>query len=295
MSTSASQISERDLAVDVPSSDVPMQYFESEGGISLRGFYELWVYRHLVWMLVVRDVKVRYRQTAVGVAWAVLQPALLMLVFNIFFQLLGRQPSEGNVPYVVTFLCGYLPWQLLASTLGAATQSLVAHQNLISKVYFPRAVLPISATVGGLIDFCIACVLLLGLMVWYGVVPPVQIILLPLFVLLSLLISIGAGLWLSALNALYRDIGYVVPFILQVGFFISPVIYETDQLIPGQYRSIYALNPMVGVLEGVRWCILGHAAPTLSSMVISFVTLGLLLVGGMIYFRQIERQVVDRI
>ncbi len=272
-----------------------LRYYASSSGLSLRGFYELWQYRQLVWMLAVRDIKVRYRQTAVGVAWAVLQPALLMVIFSVFFQLLGKKPTESNVPYVVSFLCGYLPWQLLASTLNEATQSLVAHRSLISKVYFPRTVLPVSAIIGGLLDFVVASGLLLVLMLWFGISPTPRILLLPVFVVLTLMISIGAGLWLSALNALYRDIGYLVPFILQVGFFISPVVYETDQIIPARFQGIYALNPMVAILDGFRWCVLGHAPPSVTTVVVSFVTLLALFLGGMIYFRRVERQIVDRI
>ncbi|QDU92537.1 ABC transporter permease [Lignipirellula cremea] len=272
-----------------------LRYYQAQPGWRPIDLRELWRRRELIWILAARDLKVRYRQTAVGVAWALLQPLAMMTIFSLFFWLLGREPVEAGVPYAAALLCGLLPWQLLANTLTSATQSLVAHQNLVTKVYFPRAILPLSATIGGLVDFGVGFLLLAAALIWFGVVPSWPILLAPVFVLLTLLVSLALGLWLSAMNALYRDIGYVVPFLLQVGMFASPVVYQTSALIPEPWRVVFALNPMVGVLDGFRWSMLGHDPPALAPLLVSCVMLLLLLVGGMFYFRRVERFLADRI
>ncbi|MCC9608446.1 ABC transporter permease [Blastopirellula sp. JC732] len=270
-------------------------YFTPPSGWGVLGLQEIYNFRELIWTLAARDLKVRYRQTAIGVIWAILQPLAMMTIFTVMFRLMGRVPVEEGVPYVVAVLCGLLPWQLFASTLNSASGSLVEHQNLIAKVYFPRAVLPIASMAGGIVDFTIGFSLLALAMMWYGVAPTWAMLLIPAFILLTLVASLAAGLWLSALNAIYRDIGYVVPFVLQVGFFLSPVVYETDALIPPEYRLIYSLNPMVGVIDGLRWAALGHTPPAIGSMLVSLGCLLLVLLGGMAYFRQVERHLADRI
>lgn len=270
-------------------------YFTPPSGWRLLGLQELWSYRELIWTLAARDLQVRYRQTAVGVIWALLQPLAMMTIFTVMFRLMGREPVEEGVPYVVAVLCGLLPWQLFASTLSSASGSLVAHQNLITKVYFPRAVLPIASMAGGVVDFAIGFSLLVLAIAWYGITPSWTMLLIPAFSLLALIAALAAGFWLSALNAIYRDIGYVVPFVLQVGFFVSPVVYETDALIPPSYRLVYSLNPMVGVIDGLRWAALGHAPPAVLPMLISLGCLTLVLLGGLAYFRQVERHLADRI
>lgn len=276
-----------------------LRYYGVQGGKLLNArlldLAELWRYRELIGILVVRDLKVRYRQTAVGVAWALLQPLAMVAVFSIFFTLLGRKPVSDGVPYLATFLCGYLPWQMFAGTLTAASGSLVNHQNLISKVYFPRAVLPIAATLGGLVDFAIGLVLLIAVAAWHQIAPTGAVLLLPCFAGLAVLFSLALSLWFSALNALYRDIGYIIPFCLQVGFFVSPVVYESSALVPPRWQAIYALNPMAGVLDGFRWSLLGSNPPAIVPLAISTTALLLLFVGGLFYFRRVERVVADRI
>jgi lipopolysaccharide transport system permease protein len=216
---------------------------------------ELWEYRELLYFLTWRDIKVRYKQTVLGAAWAVIQPLFMMLVFSLFFGKLAGLPSDG-IPYPVFAFCGLLPWQLFANSLTQASNSLVGSQNLITKVYFPRLVVPISAVLGGLVDFAIAFVLLLGMMFYYGIVPGWQIVVLPGLVLLVVLASLGVGLWLSALNVQYRDVRYTISFLVQFWLFATPVAYPSS-IVPEKWRVLYALNPMVGVVDGFRWALLG--------------------------------------
>ncbi len=242
-----------------------------------------------------RDLKVRYRQTAVGAAWALIQPLMTMVVFGVLFGLLKSQPQASDVPYAVTSLAGLIPWQLFATTVTAATTSIVMNSNLVQKVYFPRIILPISAFIPSFVDFCIAMLMLIGLMIWFQIVPTWHIVFLPVMVVLVMITSLAFSLWLSALNAIYRDIQYVVPFLIQTGLLISPVVYETAAAIPPQWRWLYSLNPMVGPLEGFRWALLGLAPPSLISMSVSMAGMFLLLAGGMFYFRRMERFFSDRI
>ncbi|MCR4413064.1 MAG: ABC transporter permease [Thermoguttaceae bacterium] len=258
-------------------------------------FGELWRSRDLLWMLTARDLKVRYRQAVVGAAWAVLQPVLTMVIFGVLFGLLGRKPAAGDAPYLVTAYCGLLPWHLLATSLSQATASLVNDRHVITRVYFPRMLLPMASVVAALVDFGIAAVVLAGLMAWFGIAPTLALVTLPGFVLLAVLVALGAGLWLSALNALYRDIGYTVPFLLQVGFFVSPVVYETAALVPERWRLVYSLNPMVGAIEGFRWALLGGPAPPMAMLGVSMAVAAAFLLGGMAFFRRVEHVIADRI
>ncbi|MCP4891248.1 MAG: ABC transporter permease [Planctomycetaceae bacterium] len=273
----------------------PMRYYSARTGWQLVDLAELWEYRDLIWMLSLRDIKVKYRQTIVGVAWAVIQPLITMVVFGVLFQLIKGQPTTGDVPYAVTCLCGLVPWQLFAGTLSQSTSSLVVNQNLVTKVYFPRVALPLSTLVAGLVDFGIAFVILVGTMAALGVVPSAAIALLPLMVMLVLLTSIAFGLWLSSLNALYRDIEYAVPFFIQIGFFVSPVVYEMNAVIPAKWQWLYSLNPMVGVLEGFRWAMLGTESPPVTSVLLSVIGVLFVLISGLVYFRRMERHFADRI
>ncbi|MCA8986749.1 MAG: ABC transporter permease [Planctomycetaceae bacterium] len=256
---------------------------------------ELWRYRELLRMLSIRDLKVQYRQAYVGIAWAMLQPLVTMAIFTLLFGLLGRTPADESVPYPIVAFCGLLPWFLFAGSVTKASACLVTNQNLITKVYFPRAALPIAAIVTSFVDFLVGLALLILMMLWYQIVPPVQILVLPVFILMTLLAAASLSLWLSAANGLYRDIGYIVPFLMQIGFYFSPVIYESGSLIPGRWQFLYQFNPMVGIIEGIRWSLLGHAAPPLQAIVISFIGLVLLTLGGMAYFRRVERHIADRI
>lgn len=252
---------------------------------------ELWQYRELLYFLTWRDVKVRYKQTALGAAWAIIQPFFMMLVFSLFFGRLARIPSDG-IPYPVFVFCGLLPWQLFAHALTESSNSLVGNQNLITKVYFPRLVIPIAAVLGGVIDFFIAFVILLGMMLYYGIVPGLAIVTLPGFVLLALLTALAVGLWLSALNAQYRDVRYTINFLVQFWLFATPVAYPSS-LVPEKWRPLYGLNPMAGVVEGFRWALLGKSEPPGLMLGVSIIVVGILLFGGLYYFRRMEQEFAD--
>ena len=255
------------------------------------GLRELWEYRELLYFLTWRDIKVRYKQTVLGAAWAVIQPLFMMLVFSLFFGKLAGVPSDG-IPYPVFAFCGLLPWQLFANSLTQASNSLVGSQNLITKVYFPRLVVPISAVLGGVVDFAIAFVLLLAMMFYYGIVPGWQIVVLPGLVLLVVLASLGVGLWLSALNVQYRDVRYTISFMVQFWLFATPVAYPSS-IVPEKWRVLYALNPMVGVVDGFRWALLGKPESPGVPLLISMIVVFLLLIGGLYYFRRMEQQFAD--
>lgn len=281
---------------------------EPTGGFHFVDLRELWRYRELVWILALRDIQIRYKQTIVGAAWAVVQPLMMMVVFTALFTLIGRYPTESDVPYAVSLYCALLPWQLFANTVTQAGESLVTNQQLITKVYFPRVAVPIAAIVAGLIDFALAFVVLVALMLFYHftshafVISP-ALLTLPLFTLLAVVTSLAIGLWLSALNALYRDFRYVLPFIIQLGLVASPVLYDLPFLAQRLeargwspiWLHLYALNPMVGVLEGFRWALLGQAPPPAGPMLVSIAAVVALLIGGLAYFRRMERLFADRV
>ena len=269
---------------------------------------ECWQYRELLWILALRDIKVRYKQTAVGVAWAVLQPLMMMVVFTGLFTLLGRFPAGGDVPYAITLYCAMLPWQLFASSLAHSGESLVGNRHLITRVYFPRVIVPVAPVVSGLVDFGIAFLLLLAMMGGYGaaghaIAPTYAVAALPLFLLLAVAASLALGLWLSALNALYRDFRYVLPFLIQIGLIASPVLYDLEFLSARVLErgwspvwiSLYALNPMVGVLEGFRWALLGGPPPPAIPMIVSSLAVVFLMIGGLAWFRRMERHFADRV
>lgn len=255
------------------------------------GFKELWAYRELLYFLVWRDIKVRYKQTALGAAWAVIQPLFMMAVFSLFFGRLGNMPSDG-IPYPIFVYCALLPWQLFAQALAESSSSLVANERLITKVYFPRLVIPIAAVLGGLADFAIAFSILIGLIIYYGIVPSVAILALPLFILLAVATALAAGLWLSALNVKYRDVRYTLTFITQFWLFATPVAYSSS-IVPEQWRPLYGLNPMAGVVEGFRWALLGktEGPGLLLGVSASVVIIGL--IGGLFYFRRMEDSFAD--
>jgi lipopolysaccharide transport system permease protein len=255
------------------------------------GLRELWEYRELLYFLTWRDIKVRYKQTVLGAAWAVIQPLFMMLVFSLFFGKLAGVPSDG-IPYPVFTFCGLLPWQLFAYSVTQASNSIVGSQNLITKVYFPRLVVPISAVLGGVVDFAIAFVLLLAMMFYYGMVPGWQIVALPGLVLLAVLVALGVGLWLAALNVQYRDVRYTISFLVQFWLFATPVAYPSS-IVPEKWRVLYALNPMVGVVDGFRWALLGKPESPVMPLSISVIVVFLLLIGGLYYFRRMEQQFAD--
>jgi len=271
-------------------------YYGSASFSDLTNLSEVWKYRELVGVFVGRDLRVRYRQTIVGVAWAVVRPVVMLLIFGLFFRLLGRTPSQEGVPYLLSFLCGYLPWQFLASGLTSATLSLVSHQGLIDKVYFPRLVLPTSAVLVGLADFVVGLAVLFFAMVAVGFTPSWTIVLLPIPILLLIALTISLSIWASSINALYRDAGHMVPFVLQVGFFVSPVVYDTGSLVPPEWYPLYVLNPAVGVLESFRFIVLGGEGtiPALS-LLSSVVIIAVIGITGMLYFHRVEKVLADRI
>ncbi|MDT4969331.1 MAG: lipopolysaccharide transport system permease protein [Acidobacteriota bacterium] len=252
---------------------------------------ELWAYRELLYFLIWRDVKVRYKQTALGAAWAIIQPLFMMIVFSIFFGKLAGMPSDG-IPYPVFTYCALLPWQLFAHALSESSNSLVANERLITKVYFPRLIVPISSVLGGLIDFAIAFVILLGLMAYYGIAPTLAIFALPLFILLAIITALGVGLWLSALNVKYRDVRYTILFLTQLWFFLTPIVYSSS-IVPQRWRVLFGINPMAGVVEGFRWALLGRANPPAALLAVSAGAVILILVGGLYYFRRMEANFAD--
>jgi lipopolysaccharide transport system permease protein len=252
---------------------------------------EIWAYRGLFYFLVWRDVKVRYKQTALGAAWAILQPFLTMVVFSIFFGRLANVPSDG-IPYPIFAYTALLPWQLFAHALTESGNSLVNNQELVTKVYFPRLIIPLSAVLAGLVDFCLAFTVLIGMMYYYGITPGLAIFTLPFFIFVACMAALAVGLWLAALNVQYRDVRYTIPFLTQFWLFITPIAYPAS-LVPEQWRLLYGLNPMLGVVEGFRWALLGKADALGPAVFVSLAMTVLLLVGGLYYFRRVERTFAD--
>ncbi|MFA5786441.1 MAG: ABC transporter permease [Actinomycetota bacterium] len=252
---------------------------------------ELWAYRELLFFLVWRDVKVRYKQTVFGAAWAILQPFMLMVVFSIFLGRLAHVPSEG-LPYPIFAYSALVPWTLFAQSLSGASDSLVGSSNLITKVYFPRLILPMAAAGSFVIDFVIALGLLVGMMLYYGVHPSAAILWLPALTVLAMLTALSVGIWLGALNVRYRDVRYALPFLVQLWLFASPVAYSSS-LVPKAWRGIYALNPMAGVVEGFRWALLGTKTRPGAMIAVSAAATLVIFVGGLAYFRRVERTFAD--
>ena len=254
-------------------------------------FSELWDYRELLYFIVWRDIKIRYKQTAIGAAWAVLQPFLTMLVFSLFFGKLAHVPSEG-MPYPIFYYSALLPWMYFAAALQNATNAIVENQRVITKVYFPRVALPLAAVLASLVDFGISFLMFVALMIYYGIHLTAAVIWFPAFLLLAVLTALGVGLWLSALNAIYRDVRYVMPFVIQFWMFASPVAYPSS-LVPEKWRWLYGLNPMAGVIEGFRWSLAGHGSAPGGMMAVSAAVVVLILVGGLAYFQHMETTVAD--
>lgn len=262
----------------------------SRGWVPLK-LADLWEFRELLYFLVWRDIKVRYKQTALGVAWAIIQPFFTMVVFSVFFGRLAKMPSDG-IPYPIFAYCALLPWQLFAHALSESGNSLVANERLITKVYFPRLVIPLSAVLAGLVDFAIAFGVLLAMMVYYGTFPTAAVVTLPFLLLLLLGTALGVGLWLSALNVQYRDVRYTIPFLTHFWLFATPVAYPAS-LVPESWRPLVGLNPVAGVVEGFRWALLGTANPPGSMLLVSSAMVIGLLIGGLYYFRRMERIFAD--
>lgn len=262
----------------------------SRGRVSL-GLDELWRYRELLYFLTWRDVKVRYKQTILGAAWAVLQPVLAMVVFSLFFGKLAKVPSDG-IPYPLFSFAALVPWTLFATGLSQSANSLVGSQNLIKKVYFPRLTIPVATILAGLFDFLIAFAVLVLMMLYLGFVPTAKVVALPLFLLLALITSLGVGLWFSALNVQFRDVRYVVPFLVQLWLFATPIAYPSS-LLSEPWRTVYGINPMVGVVEGFRWSLLGTDTRPGTMVAVSGAVALVLLATGTLYFRRMERTFAD--
>jgi lipopolysaccharide transport system permease protein len=265
-----------------------------EAGRTERQYWQdLWKYRELFYFLAWRDILVRYKQTVIGMAWALIRPFLTMVVFTIVFGNLAKLPTEGDTPYPILVYAAMLPWQFFSGALSECSNSLINNANLLSKIYFPRLIVPTSAVIVSFVDFMISGIILLGLMAWYNFVPDWRILTLPLFILIAFAASMGVGLWLAALTVEYRDFRYVVPFIVQFGLYISPVGFSST-IVPPEWRLLYSLNPMVGVIDGFRWAILGGESQIyLPGFALSLVIVFLLLGSGIWYFRKMERTFAD--
>jgi len=254
-------------------------------------FGELWAYRELLYFFVWRDIKIRYKQTAIGAAWAVLQPFLTMLVFSLFFGKLAHIPSEG-LPYPIFYYSALLPWMYFASALQNATSTIVENQRLVTKVYFPRLALPLSSVLSGLVDFGVSFLMFIVMMLYYGGRPSAAALWLPVFLLLAVMTALGVGLWLAALNAIYRDVRYVLPFLVQFWMFASPVVYSSS-LVPAKWQWLYGLNPLAGVIEGFRWSLTGHGDPPGRMFLASAGVAITILLGGVAYFQKMETTMAD--
>ena len=273
------------------SAELPHLRIEPSRGLASLRLAELWSFRELMFFLVWRDIKVRYKQTALGVSWAVIQPLLTMVVFSLFFGKLGKMPSDG-IPYPIFSFAALVPWTLFSNGLTQATASVVASSNLIKKVYFPRLIIPTATVLAGVIDFFIAFVVLMIMMLVYGITPTVNSIWLPAFLALTVIASLAVSVWLSALNVKYRDIKYIVPFMSQIWLFLTPIAYSAS-LLNEPWRTIYSLNPMVGVVEGFRWALLGADTPPNYSTLVSALVSVILLWTGALYFRKVEKGFAD--
>jgi len=272
-------------------SDAPVILIRpSQGWASLK-LQELWEYRDLLYFLTWRDIKVRYKQTVLGAAWAIIQPLFTMLVFSLFFGKLANIPSDG-VPYPIFAYAALVPWTFFANGLNQSSNSLVGSSHLITKVYFPRLVIPISSVISGTLDFAISFLVLLGMIAFYGITPTANMIWLPFLLMLALVTALGVGMWLSALNVQFRDVRYVVPFLTQIWLFATPIAYPSS-LLSEPWRTIYGLNPMVGVVEGFRWALLGTATAPGPIIAVSTLVALAALVGGALYFRRMERTFAD--
>jgi homopolymeric O-antigen transport system permease protein len=268
-------------------------YIKPSSGLAALNLRDLWTYRELVYFMIWRDIKVRYKQTLLGAAWAVIQPLLTMLIFNFVFNNVAKLPSEG-IPYPLFSYTALLPWGLFTAALNTASRSLTANQNMVTKIYFPRLVLPLASVLGGLVDFAIAFLILIVLMIYYRVTPTAAIWTLPLFLLLTVITALGVALWLSAINVQYRDVNYVLPFLTQFWLFITPVAYSA-KLISAKWQIVYSLNPMAGVVNGFRWALLGTNTGPGMNMAVSVGIALIFLISGLFYFRSMEKTFADTI
>ena len=270
-------------------------YIKPTTGLAALNLRDLWTYRELVYFMVWRDVRVRYKQTMLGAAWAIIQPVLTMLVFTFIFGRVAKLPTDSNIPYPIFSYVALLPWGLFVTALNQASRSLTSNNNMITKIYFPRLVLPLASVLSGLVDFVIAFVILIGMMIYYGIIPSLNALwALPLFLLLAIITALGVALWLAALNVQYRDVNYALPFMTQFWLFLTPVAYSAA-LISEKWQLVYSLNPMAGVVNGFRWALLGTDTGPGPEMAISVAISLLILIGGLFYFRNMEKTFADTI
>jgi len=278
------------VAAPRPTVTSTMRIAPSRGWVPLR-LGELWEYRELLYFLIWRDIKVRYKQTVLGAAWAIIQPLFTMVVFSLFFGQLGKMPSDG-VPYPIFSFAALVPWTFFANGLSQSSNSLIGSSNLITKVYFPRLVVPLAAVLSGIVDFAVSFVVLVGMMFFFGIVPTLNFLWLPLLLLLAFITSLGIGLWFSALNVEFRDVRYLVTFVTQLWLFATPIAYPSSML-PQPWRTLYGLNPMTGVVEGFRWALLGTNSAPGPLIAVSSVVAVVILITGAFYFRRMERTFAD--
>ena len=269
----------------------PTIVIEPRKGLLHLDLWAIWQHRVLLYFIVWRDLKIRYKQSVIGVGWVVLQPLVTMAIFTVIFGYFAKLPSDG-IPYPIFAYCALLPWTYFAGALGRCSASVVGDAHLVSKVYFPRLILPIAGTVSGLIDFIISFILLTGMMTWYEIGLTWRVLTLPIFLLFAQATALSVGLWLSALNVRYRDVSHAIPFVIQIWMFLSPVIYPVS-MIPEKYRLLYSLNPMAGVIEGFRWAVLGNSSFDFSIVIISATVVLTILLGGVIFFRNMEQTFAD--
>jgi homopolymeric O-antigen transport system permease protein len=279
-------------SIQHPSSSPPLILRPTRGWAALN-LGDLWAYRELIYFLTLRDIKVRYKQTALGALWAILQPFLQMVVFTLLFGNLAQMDSEG-IPYPIFTYTALLPWGMFSKAITDAGRSIVLNRSMITKIYFPRLVVPLASGLAGLVDFGIAFLVLIGMMLYFSISFSPAILTLPLFLLLALLTALGVGLWLSSLNVIYRDFGYVIPFLTQLWFFATPIVYSAD-IVPEKWQLLYSLNPMVSVVEGFRWALLGAAPPSSLYLGLSAGIAVLMFFSGVFYFRRMERTFADTV
>jgi lipopolysaccharide transport system permease protein len=270
---------------------LPTSVIESKSGLGGLDLGAIWDYRELLYILIWRDVKVRYKQTVIGAGWAIFQPVMTMAIFTVVFGSFVKIPSDG-LPYAVFAYTALVPWAYFSQALSRSGTSLVGNANLITKVYFPRLLIPLTSVMAPAVDFLFAFLVLLGLIAWFGIVPTWGLLALPLFFLLAMITALAIGLWLSPLNARYRDVGHAIPFLIQLWMFASPVVYPVS-LVPESWRLLYSLNPMAGVIEGFRWALLGKGSPDFTLMLVSAVVVFVLLAGGIVFFKRMERTLTD--
>jgi lipopolysaccharide transport system permease protein len=288
---SASTTGAKQLAEDALRKETPVLIIQPSRRLFQLDLGSVWQYRELLYFLVWRDLKVRYKQTLIGAGWAILQPLMTMAIFTVVFGRFARIPSDG-LPYSIFAYTAILPWTYFAQSIGGSTASLVMSSNLIGKIYFPRLIIILASVITPLVDFALSLIVLAGMMVWFHVSPTRGILALPVFLFLALLTALGVGLWLSPLNVKYRDVGHTIPFLVQFWMYASPVAYPLS-IVPERWRLLYSLNPMAGVIEGFRWALLGKHGPLLSSMIVSTIIVLALVGSGLVYFKRMERSFAD--